>query len=125
MLSKERVTDNLLYRLEDAGGFAVTNARFAALHGLPVALWPFDDARSTTQIRALVTSGHLPECRNCGGLPSAARWRDVSLRLRFARRFSPSFAPLSPLTNRRPKPKLQRRQAHVLPIPINKNTIWH
>lgn len=38
MLSKERVTDNLLYRLEDAGGFAVTNARFAALHGLPVAL---------------------------------------------------------------------------------------
>ena len=28
-------------------GIAVTNARFAALHGLPVALFPFDDARST------------------------------------------------------------------------------
>ena len=28
---------------------AVTNARFASLHGLPVALLPFDDARSTTQ----------------------------------------------------------------------------
>jgi hypothetical protein len=36
----------------------VTNARFAPLHGLPVALLPFDDARSTPQIRALVTDGN-------------------------------------------------------------------
>jgi hypothetical protein len=39
----------------------VTSARFASLHGLPVALLPFDDAHSTPQIRALVTSGH-PQC---------------------------------------------------------------
>jgi hypothetical protein len=37
---------------------AVTNARFASLHGLSVALLSFDDARFTTQICALVTSGH-------------------------------------------------------------------
>jgi hypothetical protein len=37
---------------------AVTNARFAAFHGLPVVRMPYDDARSTSQIRALVTSGH-------------------------------------------------------------------
>lgn len=61
MLSKERVTDNLLYRLEDAGGFAVTNAQFAALHGLPVALWPFDDARSTSQT---ARSSRVGICRN-------------------------------------------------------------
>ncbi|HEV2328389.1 MAG TPA: hypothetical protein VGY56_06330, partial [Verrucomicrobiae bacterium] len=40
----------------------MTNARFASFHGLPVAPLPFDDARSTPQIRALVTSLHL-HCR--------------------------------------------------------------
>jgi hypothetical protein len=61
---------------------AVTNARFAAFHGLPV----------------------CPVPSMGGGLPSAARRRDVPLRLRFARRFSPPSAPLSPLADRRPKP---------------------
>ncbi|MGB7768749.1 MAG: hypothetical protein WBN22_07830 [Verrucomicrobiia bacterium] len=36
---------------------AMTSVRFASLHGLSVALFPFDDARSASQIRALVTSG--------------------------------------------------------------------
>jgi hypothetical protein len=40
----------------------------------PVALLPFDDARSPTQIRALVTSGNCIG-RSSGGLPSAARRR--------------------------------------------------
>jgi hypothetical protein len=53
---------------------AVINAQFAAFHGLTVALLPFDDARPTTQIRALVTSGTLGS-RKGGGLPSAARRR--------------------------------------------------
>ena len=47
--------------------FTVTNARFASLHGLPVALLPFDDARSTPQIRALVTSEHLHCASNAAG----------------------------------------------------------
>ena len=46
---------------------AVTNARFASLHGLPVALLPFDDARSTTQIRALVTSLHGAKAAGAAG----------------------------------------------------------
>jgi hypothetical protein len=53
---------------------AVTNARFTSLHGLPVALLPFDDARSTTQIRTLVTSDNCIG-RSSGGLPSVARRR--------------------------------------------------
>ena len=43
--------------------------------------------------------------RMSGGLPSAARRRGVALRLRFARRFPPPSAPLSPLADRRPKPE--------------------
>jgi hypothetical protein len=45
----------------------VTNARFASFHGLPAALLPFDDARSTSQIRALVTSGHPPSAAKAAG----------------------------------------------------------
>jgi hypothetical protein len=60
---------------------AVTNAGFASLHGLPVALLPFDDARSAPQTarssRACMVQGRW----NCG-LPSAARRRVVLLRLR-------------------------------------------
>ncbi|MEI6194426.1 MAG: hypothetical protein WCS42_08850 [Verrucomicrobiota bacterium] len=53
---------------------AVTNARFAPLHGLPVALFPFDDARCTTQIRALVTSciRKMPQARRASVCGSAA-----------------------------------------------------
>ena len=81
----------------------MTNARFASPRGLPVALLPFDDARSTAQFRALVTSAH-PQCATIiGGLPSVARRRDAVLRLRFAKRFTPHSAPLSPLADRRPK----------------------
>jgi hypothetical protein len=86
---------------------AVTNARFcsaARAAGRPCL--PLDHARSTPQARALVTSGHLPDRkRMCAVLPSAARRRDVTLRLRFVRCCSPPSAPLSPLTDHRPKPR--------------------
>jgi hypothetical protein len=82
----------------------VTNARFASLHGLSLALLPFEDARATPQIRALVTSGICFDRRR-GKLPSAARRQAVALRLRFAKRSSPPAAPLSLLDDRRPKPK--------------------
>jgi len=45
------------------------------------------------------------DCRNSGGLPSAVRRRDVTLRLRCAKLSSPPSAPLSPLTDRKPKPE--------------------
>jgi len=80
----------------------VTNARFASLHGLPVALLP-----STTPV-SLRKPGARHErasgkCRIGGGPPSAARG-GVALRLRFAKRYPPLSAPLSPLADRRPKP---------------------
>ena len=64
---------------------------------------PLDDARSTSQIRALVTSGirNVPHERRASVCGSAA---GVALRLRFASRLSAS-APLSPLADRRPKPR--------------------
>jgi len=83
----------------------VTNARFAPLHGLPVALFPFDDARFTTQIRALVTSGihNKPPLRWASVCGSAAG-RSAPAAIRQAL-FSAS-APLSPLADPRPKPTL-------------------
>ncbi|HEY3855144.1 MAG TPA: hypothetical protein VGO67_12185 [Verrucomicrobiae bacterium] len=48
---------------------AVTNARFASLHGLPVALSPFDDAHSTSQ---------TARSSRASGLPSVAPRRDVA-----------------------------------------------
>jgi hypothetical protein len=64
---------------------------------------PLNHARSTPQNRALVTSGN-------GLAASAAAFRlrldgGVALRLRFAKRFSPLSASLSPLADRRPKPQ--------------------
>jgi hypothetical protein len=85
---------------------AVTNAHFASLHGLPRHAVPSRRLPFRSANRALVTSGHSAGCRRCGRRPSAARRRDVPLRLRFARRYSPSFAPLSPLADHRPKPCL-------------------
>ena len=57
---------------------AVTNARFAPFRGTAGrSLHPLDRARSTSQIRALVTSEH-PQCAaKRGGLPSAARRRTL------------------------------------------------
>jgi len=54
-------------------------------------------------------------CRKCGGLPSAARRRDVSLRLQCAILSTPPSAPLSPLTDRRPKPRQTARKLLVYP----------
>ena len=83
---------------------AVTNARFSSLHGLtvgPVSL-------STTPVPLRKPRARHERAfarrRKRGGLPSAVRRRAVPLRLRFARRSSPPSAPLSPLTDRRPKP---------------------
>jgi hypothetical protein len=53
--------------LEYKNLFAVTTAQFAPLHGPPVALFPFDDAHSTTQIHALVTSKHLRNAASAAG----------------------------------------------------------
>jgi hypothetical protein len=81
----------------------VTNAIFASLHrlaGRPFALRPrlFRSAKN-----ALVTSEHLQIAATAGGfrLWSAG---GVALRQRFAKRFSPLSAPLSPPADHRPKP---------------------
>ncbi len=96
---------------------AVTNAGFAALQGLPVALFPLDDARSASQT-ARSSRVAFATCRSSGGLPSAARRRDVPLRLRFVMRFSPPSAPLSPLADHRPKPEIRIR-GKVMNSPIS------
>jgi len=81
----------------------VTNARFASLHGRPVAPSPSRRCPFHSANRALVTSGicNVPQTRRASVCGSAA---GVALRLRFARRSSPPSAPLSPLADRRPKP---------------------
>ncbi len=84
-------------------GSAVTNARFASLHGLPVAPSPSRRRPFHYANRALVTSLHGEAAR-----AAAFRLRlggGVALRLRSAKRFSPPSAPLSPLADRRPKPE--------------------
>jgi len=53
---------------------AVTNAPFAPLHGPPVALLPFDDARSAAQT-ARSSRAAIITHRMSGRLPSAARRR--------------------------------------------------
>jgi len=83
---------------------AVTNSRFCCASratGRPFP--PLDHARSTPQTARSSRAGIRRTPHKRGGLPSAARRRDVALRLRFARRCSPPSAPLSPLTDHRPK----------------------
>ena len=85
------------------GGGAVTNARFASFRGLPVG--PFSLSTTPVPLRKPRArhEWHLP-IRRKGGF----RLRlggGVTLRLRFARRSSPFCAPLSPLADRRPKPR--------------------
>jgi hypothetical protein len=80
----------------------VTNARFASLHGLPVALLPFDDARSTTQIRALVTSGNGVATIAAGFRLRLGGGRCAPAAFHYA--FLSVSAPLFPLADRRPKP---------------------
>ena len=71
---------------------AVTNARFASLHGLLVAPSPSRRRPFHSANRALVTSlnGAGPQVRRASVCGSAA---GVALRLRFARRSSPLSAP--------------------------------
>lgn len=82
---------------------AVTNARFASLHGLPVAPSPSRRRPFHSANRAIVTSLHGagPQTRRASVCGSAA---GVALRLRSARRSSSPRAPLSPLADHRPKP---------------------
>lgn len=84
---------------------AVTNARCAALHGLPVGPVPLSTAPVPLRKPRARHERAFAGRRKCGGLPSAARRRDVPLRLRFATRYSAPSAPLSPLAD--PRPKLQ------------------
>jgi hypothetical protein len=80
---------------------AVTSARIASFHGLPVVRMPPDHARSTAQNRPLVTSGQP----HCAARAAGFRLRlggGVALRLRSSR--LSVCAPLFPLADRRPKP---------------------
>ena len=79
----------------------MTNARFASFHGLSVARMPRDHARSLRKSARSSRAASAPS-RHCGGLPSAARRRDVPLRLRFASRSSPPALhfPRSPTADR-------------------------
>ena len=79
---------------------AMTNARFAAFHGVSVALAPLDQTRSTPQITRSSRAG-IGQSRSSGVLPSGTAV-GVSLRLRSARRYSP---PSAPLPARRARPK--------------------
>ena len=89
----------------DQQSLAVTNARFASLHGLAAAPYPSRRRPFPFSNRALVTSLHGagPQERRASVCGSAA---GVTLRLRFARRSPSPSAPLSPLADRRPKPQL-------------------
>jgi len=80
---------------------AVTNARFASLSGLPVVRMPLDDARSASQT-ARSSRACMVQDRRSGGLPYAARRRDVALRRRSVMRSSPPplHLPRSPTANR-------------------------
>jgi hypothetical protein len=83
---------------------AVTNARFASFHGLPVGPHPL----STTPVplrksrarheRHSSRESHQRRASVCGSAPGVALW------LRFAMRSSPSSAPLPCSPNRRPEP---------------------
>jgi hypothetical protein len=75
------------------GRFAVTNARFATLHGLPVGPFPpLDHARSTSQKRALVTSDTRLRSRMSGRFRlrlGARRCASASLLYALLSAFSP------------------------------------
>jgi hypothetical protein len=80
----------------------VTNARFASLHGLPVAPYPSRRCPFHSANLALVTSEHPPNAAKAAGF----RLRlggGVALRLRSSR--LSVCAPLFPLADRRPKPR--------------------
>ena len=89
---------------------AATNPRIASFHGLPVVRMPHDHARSTSQNRALVTSGHPHGAARAAGF---RLWLGggVALRLRSSR--LSVCAPLSPLADHRPKPEIQHKRAMV------------
>lgn len=91
----------------------MTNAHFASLHGLPVG--PVSLSTTPVPLRK-VRARHERHCRRAAG---AAGFRlllggGVALRLRFAKRFSPLSAPLSPLADRRPKPKEPHPQTEAI-----------
>jgi hypothetical protein len=70
--------------------------------GLTVAPFPLRPRLFRFAKNALVTSGHW----RIAAMAAGFRLRlggGVALRLRFAKRFSPPSAPLSPLADRRPK----------------------
>jgi len=95
---------HLAIAAHETPGAAVTNAWFASLHGLPVV--PHSSRRRPFRFsnHALVTSLHgakPPQERRASVCGLAA---GAALRLRFAKRSSPSSAPLAPLAERRPKP---------------------
>ena len=79
----------------------VTNALYASLQGRGWPCYPLDHAPSAQAPSALVTNRSNNAVALASVCGSAA---DVPLRLRFARRFTPLSAPLSPLADRRPKP---------------------
>lgn len=91
---------------------AVTNARFAPLHGLLVG----PVSHSTTPVPLHKPRARheraIAKCRSRGLLPSAARRRVVALRLRFARRSSPASAPLCPLADTQTEAQCQDATAN-------------
>ena len=86
----------------DQQSLAVTNARFASLHGLPVVPYAFSTTPIPLRKSARSSRACMVQGRKSGGLPSAARRRDVALRLRFAMRCSPPplHFPRSPTADR-------------------------
>ena len=98
---------------------AVTNARFAALHGLSSPCPPLDDARSTSQI-ARSSRAASAEDRKRGPLPSGRL--SSSLRLRgFTHSVSPA-TPFAPAANRQTEAILVFRigRSKMLPVQPNK-----
>ncbi len=106
-------TENFLFlprRSRAKAAYAVTNARFAALHGLPVAPSPLDDARSTPQTACSSRASirEVPHRRRASVCGSAAALRSGSVPA-----VSPLSASLLPLADHRQKPeKLSQAKFH-------------
>jgi len=109
MLSDAAKADNPHYRQELKQNSRDQRAVFFASRSAGRPCLPLDHARSASQTArsSRASIRNVPQERRASVCGSAA---GVALRLRSARRFSPLSAPLSSLSDRRPKPEYAQLQ---------------